>query len=70
MTKKEIKKCKDYYYAKKVIRWWYKEDESFELPFDDRYGRTYYWRAGLVRQRMVKRFPWEDYKTILDNQLK
>lgn len=62
MTNKEIQGCEDYNKAKTVVRWWYKEDESFDLPFDDKYGRTYYWMAGLTRQRIVKRFLWEDYK--------
>ena len=59
LTIKEKLNCKDYQSARKIIDYWEKEDEEFVAEFNKETGKTYLWRVGNVRFRVVRRVEWE-----------
>jgi hypothetical protein len=60
MTEPEIKNCKDYVSAQKIVKDWNKEDFDYGLSLDDYDGKMYYWNVGYVRTRAVRRRNWRD----------
>lgn len=61
MKQKEIKNCKDYSSARKIVKDWNKEDSEYHLSLDDYDGRTYYWTVGHIRIRCVRRKQWKPF---------
>ena len=59
LTTKEKLNCKDYQGAARVVDYWNKEDEEFTSNLNE-VSKTYVWRAGAVRFRIVRRVSWEE----------
>ena len=62
MTEEEKTNCQDYKRVAEIVNWWNKPDDEINLPFDYKYGYTYYWISGVLRSRMVKRPSWDKIK--------
>lgn len=62
VTKEEIKNCKDYKTAQKIVTEWNREDEDYLLSLDDFDGKMYYWMVGFNRTRLTRRRAWDEMK--------